>query len=263
MLLQEIVSMTTVEFANVSFSYSPKKFIEQMSFPVAQGELVGLMGPNGAGKSTILKLAAGLLSPQNGNVLVGKQAIGSYSGKERAKLVAYLPQILDLQAPFRIGELVKMGEYPQEGSQALSVEEALHIVGLQGKAKTHLTELSGGERRRAYIAMTLVQGARVLLLDEPLASLDIKYQFDLYRLLKDIVREKKVSVFMSLHDIGMGAMLDRLILVKNGQVITEGDPGSVLTDEIVQDAYDLNDSFGVYMATNRTICRALAVASLQ
>ena len=255
--------MTTLEFANVSFSYCPKILMDQMSFSVVEGELVGLMGPNGAGKSTILKLAAGLLSPQKGKVMVGKKSIGSYSGKERAKLVAYLPQILDLQAPFRVGELVRMGAYPQEGSLALTVEEALHIVGLHGKAKTHLAELSGGERRRAYIAMTLVQGARVLLLDEPLASLDIKYQFDLYRLLKDIAREKGVSVFMSLHDIGMGAMLDRLLLLKDGLLIAEGDPRSVLTDEIVQDVYDLNDSIGIYMATNRTVCRALAVASLK
>jgi len=255
--------MTTLEFADVSFSYSPKRFVEQMSFTVAEGELVGLMGPNGAGKSTILKLAAGLLSPQKGKVLVGKQTIGSYSGKERAKLVAYLPQILDLQAPFRVGELVRMGEYPQDGFQALSVEEALHIVGLHEKTDTHLAELSGGERRRAYIAMTLVQGAKVLLLDEPMASLDIKYQFDLYRLLEKIVREKGVSVFMSSHDIGMGAMLDRLILVKGGVVIAQGEPGTVLTDETVQDAYDLNESIGTYMETNRTVCRAFAVAGGQ
>lgn len=255
--------MTSLEFANVTFSYCPKRFLDQMSFSVAEGELVGLMGPNGAGKSTILKLAAGLLSPQKGEVLVGKQTIGSYRGQERAKLVAYLPQILDLHAPFRVGELVRMGKYPQEGSPALTVDEALHIVGLHEKAKTHLAELSGGERRRAYIAMTLVQGARVLLLDEPLASLDIKYQFDLYRLLKDIAREKGVCVFMSLHDIGMGAMLDRLILIKNGRGIAEGNPGSVLTDEIVRDAYDMSDSTGVYLATNRTVCRALAIAGVQ
>lgn len=255
--------MTTLEFTDVSFSYGPKKFMDQVSFSVAEGELIGLMGPNGAGKSTLLKLAAGLLSPQKGSIMLGERALSLYSGKERAQHVAYLPQILDLQAPFRVGELVRMGKYPQNGSQALTVEEALHLVGLQGKEKTHLTELSGGERRRAYIAMTLVQGARVLLLDEPLASLDIKYQFELYRLLKDIVREKGVSVFMSLHDIGMGAMLDRLLLVKHGQLIAQGDPGSVLTDEIVQDAYDLHESIGVYMATNRSVCRALAVASLQ
>ncbi|MBW4055561.1 MAG: ABC transporter ATP-binding protein [Proteobacteria bacterium] len=254
--------MTTLEFTGVSFSYSPKRFMDHMSFSVAEGELVGLMGPNGAGKSTILKLAAGILSPKKGKVLVGYRAIGSYSGKERAKHVAYLPQILDLQAPFRVGELVRMGKYPQEGSQTLSVEEALHLVGLQGKAKTHLAELSGGERRRAYIAMTLVQGAKVLLLDEPLASLDIKYQFDLFNLLKAIVCEKKVSVFMSLHDIGMGAMLDRLLLVKNGLTVIEGVPGKVLTDEIVRNAYDLNDSIGVYMAANRTVCQALSVASV-
>ena len=109
--------MTTLEFVNVTFSYSRKSFLDQMSFSVAEGELVGLMGPNGAGKSTILKLAAGLLSPQQGNVLVGTKDIGSYSGKERANLVAYLPQMLDLHAPFRVGELVRMGEYPQDGSQ--------------------------------------------------------------------------------------------------------------------------------------------------
>jgi len=256
--------MTILEFANVTFSYGSNRFIDHMSFTAAEGELVGLMGPNGSGKSTILKLAAGLLTPQNGSVMVEKRPIGSHNGKERAKLVAYLPQALDLQAPFRVGELVRMGMYPQEGSQAPTVEEALHIVGLHGKAKTHLAELSGGERRRAYIAMTLVQGARVLLLDEPLASLDIKYQFDLYRLLKNITRVKGVSVFMSLHDIGMGAMLDRLILVTEGRVISEGVPGDVLTDETVQDAYDLkNDSIGIYLATNRTMCHALAVDRLR
>lgn len=254
--------MTALEFENVSFSYGPNNFIDQLSFSVAEGELIGLMGPNGAGKSTILKLAAGLLAVQKGAVRAGNHPIASYSGKERARQVAYLPQILDLQAPFRVGELVRMGEYPQEGSLALSVEDALDLVGLNGKKKTHLGELSGGERRRAYIAMTLVQGAKVLLLDEPLASLDIKYQFDLYRLLKDIVREKGVSVFMSLHDIGMGAMLDRLLLVKHGRLLAQGDPAGVLTDEIVQSAYDLNDSISLYMTANRSVCRALAAASL-
>ena len=251
--------MTTLEFADVAFSYRPLGFIERMSFSVTEGELVGLMGPNGAGKSTILKLAAGLLAPQKGKVLIGGKTIGSYRGKERAKQVAYLPQILDLQAPFRVGELVRMGQYPYEGSRALPVEEALRIVGLQEKARTRLAELSGGERRRAYIAMTLVQGAEVLLLDEPLAGLDIKYQFELHRLLDDIAREKGVSVFMSLHDIGMGALLDRLIMVKEGRVIAQGDPGSVLTDEIVQEAYDLDEPIGVYMAANRTVSRALTV----
>ncbi len=255
--------MTTLEFANVSFSYLPKPFIHRMSFSVAEGELVGLMGSNGAGKSTILKLAAGLLSPREGNVMVGKKAIRSYRGKERARHLAYLPQILDLQAPFRVGELVRMGAYPQEGSQALSVEEALQVVGLQGKEKKQLAELSGGERRRAYIAMTLVQGAKVLLLDEPLASLDIKYQFDLYKLLKDIVREKGVTVVMSLHDMGMGALLDRLLLVKEGELIAQGDPAGVLTDELVRDAFDLNESLSVYMTANRFVSRALAVAAPQ
>ncbi len=253
--------MSTLEFQKVTFSYCSSRFLDELSFSLAAGELVGLMGPNGAGKSTILKLAAGLLSPQKGHVMVGEKAIGMYSGKKRAKQVAYLPQTLDLQAPFRVGELVRMGEYPHEGCQAITVDEALHIVGLQGKVNTFLAELSGGERRRAYIAMTLVQGARVLLLDEPLASLDIKYQFDLFYLLKEISREKGVSVLMSLHDIGMGAILDRLLLAKDGRLVTQGEPAVVLTDEIVQDTYDLNGSISTFMRTSRTFCRTLAVAS--
>lgn len=252
--------MTSLEFADVSFSYRPQRFIERLSFSLPPGELVGLMGPNGAGKSTILKLAAGLIRAQKGEVLVGGRAIGSYGGKERAKLVAYLPQILDLQAPFRVGELVRMGQYPYQNARALPVEEALRIVGLQEKRATRLSELSGGERRRAYIAMTLVQGAEVLLLDEPLAGLDIKYQFDLHRLLKEIARDKGVSVFMSLHDIGMGALLDRLIMVKGGEVIAQGNPDSVLSDAIVQEAYDLGESVDAYLAANRTVSRAVACA---
>ena len=252
--------MTVLEFDEVSFSYRSPGFIERMSFSVARGELVGLMGPNGAGKSTLLKLAAGLLSPREGRISVDGLPIGSYSGRERAKLVAYLPQILDLQAPFRVGELVRMGEYPYEGSRALGVDEALAIVGLLGKERIHLSELSGGERRRAYIAMTLVQGAGVLLLDEPLAGLDIKYQFDLHRLLKRIARDRGVSVFMSLHDIGMGALLDRVLLVADGRMVARGEPGAVLTDETVQDVYDLRESVDSYLSANRTLCRTLAVS---
>lgn len=255
--MPENVAMTMLEFANVSFSYGPHGFMEQLSFAVAGGELVGLMGPNGAGKSTILKLAAGLLSPHKGAVLVGKRAIRSYGGRERAKLVAYLPQTLDTQVPFRVAELVGMGAYPRSGEAALTVGEALHLTGLEDKAAAFLTELSGGEQRRAYIAMTLVQGARVLLLDEPLASLDIRYQFDLYRLLKDIAREQGVSVCLSLHDIGMGALLDRLLLLKHGRVIAHGDPGSVLTDELVRDAFDLGDASGIYTAAHRAMGLAL------
>lgn len=101
----------------------------------------------------------------------------------------------------------------------------------------------------------------MLLLDEPLASLDIKYQFDLFHLLKEITRERGVSVLMSLHDIGMGAILDRLLLAKDGRLVTQGEPGMVLTDKIIQTTYDLNGSISTFMRTSRTFCRTLAVAS--
>ena len=234
--------MAVLEFKDVLFSFGTKKFIEQMNFSVGEGELVGLMGPNGAGKSTMLKLATGILSPQSGSVLVENKSVRSYSGKERARQLAYLPQILDMQAPFRVDELIRMGAYAYNNAQGLTIYEALNLVGLADNAGAFLADLSGGERRRAYIAMTLVQGGRLLLLDEPLANLDLKYQLDLIRLLQQICREKGISVLLSLHDIGMGALLDRLIVVKNGRLIAEGQPAAVLTDEIVRLTYDLDAS---------------------
>lgn len=254
--------MVALKFNQVSFSYGKSNFMDKMSFEVTKGEVVGLMGPNGSGKSTVLKLATGILTPQEGTVLAEGRPVSSYRGKERAKQLAYLPQVLDMQAPFRVGELVAMGEYTHKESRTFSVKEALGIVGLQGKTTTFLADLSGGERRRAYIAMTLVQGAKVLLLDEPLASLDPKYQVELIRLLKNIVQSKEISVLMSLHDIGMGTLLDRLLLVKEGVLIAAGNPAEVLTDKIVQNAYDLDNLNGIYPVRHQNVCDTVAVAGL-
>lgn len=236
----EMVSIPLLEFREVHFSFGKTEFIREMGFKVRPGELVGLMGPNGAGKSTLLKLAAGILAPQSGKVLIENREVRSYSGNERAQRLAYLPQLLDMHAPFRVGELVRMGGYSFNRKQHLSIDEALDLVGLTDKSTAFLVDLSGGERRRAYIAMTLVQGGRLLLLDEPLANLDLRYQMELIRLLRRICGNNGISVLLSLHDIALGNQLDRVIMVKNGRLITDGIPGTVLTSEMIRIAYDLD-----------------------
>ncbi|AJY68359.1 hypothetical protein RW64_01475 [Geobacter sulfurreducens] len=234
-----IATTSLLEFSKVRFSFGEAEFIRNIGFTIRPGELVGLMGPNGAGKSTLLKLAAGILSPQNGKVLIEGREVRSYSGKERAQRLAYLPQILDMHAPFRVGELVRMGEYSYLQKQHFTIDEALEMVGLTDKSNVFLGDLSGGERRRAYVAMTLVQGGRLLLLDEPLANLDLKFQIELIRLLRRICHTNGISVLLSLHDIALGHQLDRVIMVKNGNLIAEGVPAEVLSNETIQVAYDL------------------------
>jgi len=232
-----------LELNNLSFSYQKKDtLIRDLSFSVGQGEFIGLLGANGSGKSTILKLGSGILSPAQGTVQLWSKPLQAYQNKDRAKLISYLPQTLDIAVPFTVQELVSMGLYPYDIPPVMSVESALELVGLQDKASAYLSDLSGGEKRRTFIAMTLVQGAGLLMLDEPLANLDIKYQIELVRLLKSLSDTKNISVIMALHDINVALQFSKVILVKNGAILATGKPEDILTEELLKDAFDVQVS---------------------
>ncbi len=231
---------TILEFEHVGFYYEKgDPFINNISFSISNGEFIGLLGANGSGKSTILKLASGILKASDGHISLWNKSILFYKNKDRAKLLSYLPQILDINVPFTVRELVSMGLYPYEILPALTVDETLEMVGLSDKADSLITNLSGGERRRAYIAMTLLQGAGLLLLDEPLANLDIKYQIEFLRLLKGLQKERGITVVMALHDINIALQFDRIMLIKEGKILGIGNPDEVLTKDLVKQAFDV------------------------
>ncbi len=223
----------------VSFSYNSAPFIMNLNFRVGEKEIVALLGPNGSGKSTILKLASGILKPDSGRISLWGKDIFTYRGKDRAKLISYLPQILDFNLPFTVKELAGMGLYPYDIAPELSVEDALEMVGLTERADARISELSGGERRRAFIAMTILQGAGLIMLDEPLANLDIKYQVELIRLLKGLREQKGISMVMALHDINLIHHFDRVYIVKNGTVVASGPPREVVTESLLRDVYEV------------------------
>ncbi|SDL99378.1 iron complex transport system ATP-binding protein [Geoalkalibacter ferrihydriticus] len=226
-------------FEQVCFGFGGDTFIEDLSFKATPGELIGLIGANGAGKSTALRLAAGLLKPWAGKILLDGRPLASLSDRQRAGRLAYLPQNLDVHLPFRVAELVRMGTYPCSDMPPLAPQKALRIVGLEHKEQAHLGQLSGGELRRAFIAMTLVQGARCLLLDEPLAGLDLKFQAELLRLLRAITETAGVTVLMSLHDMAAARRFDRLLALKEGALIAQGAPHAVLTESLIAELFDL------------------------
>ncbi len=231
---------TILEFKHVDFYYGREKsFISNISFSVNNGEFVGLLGANGSGKSTILKLASGILKASDGHINLWNKSILFYKNKDRAKLLSYLPQILDISIPFTVRELVGMGLYPYEISPALTVDETLEMVGLADKAESLIANLSGGERRRAYIAMTLLQGAGLLLLDEPLANLDIKYQIEFLKLLRRLQKERDITIVMALHDINIALQFDRILLIKEGKILGIGSPDAVLTKDLLKQAFDV------------------------
>lgn len=243
-----------LEFRDVGFNYErAKPFIRELSFSVANGEFIGLLGANGSGKSTIMKLASGILKPGRGNIDLWGKPLHSYKNRDRAKLLSYLPQILDMNIPFTVREIAGMGMYPYDIPPSLTVDEAMDMVGLSDKAETIITNLSGGERRRVYIAMTLLQGAGLVLLDEPLANLDIKYQIELLRLLR-VLREKRgITVVMALHDVNIAFQFDTLMVIKKGEIIGTGTPDTVIRENLLKEAFDIeinirrDGSGGVYI----------------
>jgi iron complex transport system ATP-binding protein len=230
-----------LDLDRVCYSYDKNRpFIHDLSFSVGEGEFIGLLGANGSGKSTILKLGSGILKPSSGSLLLWGKNLHALNNRDRAKLISYLPQTLDISVPFTVRELVGMGLYPYDIPPAMTVDDALDMVGLSDKADAHLPDLSGGEKRRTFIAMTLLQGAGLLLLDEPLANLDIKYQTELVRLLRRLKEERNISVVMALHDINMALQFEGVILIQEGRIIASGNPEDVLTRDMVKQAFDVN-----------------------
>ena len=228
---------------DIGFSYErDKPLIDNLSLSLYNREFVGLLGPNGSGKSTVLKLAGGILKPSRGDIQLWRKPLHSYKNRDRAKLLCYLPQLLDMHIPFKVKELVSMGLYPYDIKPEMSVSEALQRVDLTEKAEQYIGQLSGGERRRAFLAMTLLQGAGILLLDEPFANLDIRYQIDILNLIDDLRAEKNISMLMALHDINTALRFEKIILMKKGHVLASGTPAAVLKKDLLREAFDVDFS---------------------
>ncbi len=229
-----------LELERVCFSYSKSEgLIDKLSFSIGEGEFIGLLGANGSGKSTILKLGSGILKPSSGDIMLWGKSLRTYQNRDRAKLISYLPQTLDVSVPFTVRELVSMGLYPYDIPPVITADDALEMAGLKDKAGSRLTDLSGGEKRRTFIAMTLLQGAGLLLLDEPLANLDIKYQIELIRLLRRLRKERNISIVMALHDINIALQFEKVMLIRDGQTLGIGHPETVLTKDMLKAAFDV------------------------
>lgn len=236
-----------LEFRDISFAYNGSgDIVRSLTCAVGEGEVIGLLGANGSGKSTILKLAAGMLRPTAGEVVLWNKRLTAYRNRDRAKLLCYFPQHLDVTVPFTVREIVAMGLYPYEIPPAMTVDEAMEMVGLRDKAESTVTTLSGGERRRVFLAMTLIQGAGILLLDEPLANLDIRYQIEFLKLLHSLRERKNLSAVMALHDINLALQFEKVMLLKGGSIIGMGRPEDILTRD------RLREAFGVELEVRRT-----------
>ena len=248
---------------SVSFAYdrraSARLVLDRVSFEVRQGTIVGLLGPNGSGKTTLLRLIAGTLSPLMGHVTIGGEDVAQLARRDLARQLAVVPQETHTTFDFTVFDIVLMGRYPHLGAFELEdardvaiAREALASVGAAHLAGRQFATLSGGEKQRVVIAGALAQASTALLLDEPTAALDLRYQIEIAALLTRLNHERGTTMVVSTHDLNLAAALcSEAVLLRDGQVAAAGAVTSVLTPANVRAVYDVDADIAFHARAGR------------
>jgi iron complex transport system ATP-binding protein len=234
-----------IEVDSIFFRYHQDWVLEDVSFQLRKGEFVGVIGPNGSGKTTLLKILYRLLSPQQGEVFFDRLSLEKMSRGEIAKKIAVVAQETYPAFPFRAIEMVLMGRSPYLGHLMFESPKDLEIAKKAMEWTETLTisqrpidELSGGERKRVYIARALAQEPEMILLDEPTSNLDIHHQVEFLDLVLSLNREKGLTILMASHDLNLASeYCDRLIFLQNGKIYKMGSPEEVMTRENIEKVY--------------------------
>ena len=234
-----------IEVNAISFRYHKDWVLQDISFRVEKGEFVGVIGPNGSGKTTLLKILYRLLTPQKGEILFNLAPMKRMDRADIAKRIAVVAQETQLLFPFSVLETVLMGRSPYlghltfEGQKDLEIsKKAMEWTKILPFSERPMDELSGGERKRVFIARALAQEPEVILLDEPTANLDIHHQIDFLDLILTLNRERGLTIFMASHDMNIASeFCDRLILLQGGRIFKMGSPREVITKENIEKVY--------------------------
>jgi ABC-type Mn2+/Zn2+ transport system ATPase subunit len=229
-----------IRLVNVAVGYDDRPVLEHVNLRLEPGALTAVVGPNGGGKSTLLKLIAGLLRPWSGSVEVLGGAAGS-----QARSVAYVPQAesVDWHFPVAASDVVMMGRYPRLGPlrrpsrrDHAAVAQALAMVDMTNLARRQIGALSGGQRRRVFLARALASEPQLYLLDEPVTGVDAATQEDLMRILDAEAKAGK-TVIASTHDLASAAQHFRSIVAVNGTIVAQGDASLVLDTDVLLRTY--------------------------
>jgi len=213
---------------------------------VGRSSMTAVIGANGSGKSTLIRMLAGLLPPASGEILLDGIPIAQWQPRLRAREIAYMPQTTSTAFPFRVIDVVLSGRTPhiprfrfESGHDLEKAMEALASTGAAHLADRIVTALSGGEKQMVILARALAQEPRLLLLDEPSASLDLKHRAELMRTLARLREQHGLSVIMITHDLQLtGSLFDWIVALRNGEVVAQGRPDEVLRSDLLSEIYE-------------------------
>ncbi|MGY0216747.1 ABC transporter ATP-binding protein [Endozoicomonadaceae bacterium StTr2] len=239
---------TTFVLKSLSYRAGGREVLHQLDTSIAEGKITAIVGPNGSGKSTLLKLLAGLEPATSGELSILGRPAAKWPRQQLAKELAMLPQSSPVPMAISVRELVACGRFPWVGSfgrmtaeDHQAVDEALERTGMAALADRDVNNLSGGERQRVWLALTLAQQTRVLLLDEPTSWLDIGHQLRLVDIVQTLNREKKVTVVWVLHDLNQAARYsDNLLVMQQGRLVRQGTSAEVMDQELLQSVFGVH-----------------------
>lgn len=232
----------------VRFGYSPQRdTVGPVTVEVEAGQVWAILGANGAGKSTLLRLMAGLLPARSGEIELLGRPLETWSPRERARCVAYLPQHAPSDMPMSALDVVLLGRHPfralnffESAEDHRIAEASLISAGLPGFSTRALATLSGGEARRVHLAACLAQQPRLMLLDEPTASLDVKHQIEILGVVQHRVRDGGGAAVIVLHDVNLALRFcTQALVLTEGRVAGIGEASDVVQPEVLQAAFDM------------------------
>jgi iron complex transport system ATP-binding protein len=239
-----------LEARNVSIDYGKRRAVRDLSLHLSPGELTAIIGANGAGKSSMLRALNGSLHPSHGEIFLEGKPLNSYARRAVAKLIAVVTQEAALAFPVSVLEYTLGGRYAWSGSEKWGWEsehdlkvamEVLRETALEEFVARPMNQLSGGERQRAVLARALATEAKVYLLDEPTANLDLAHQATILALVRRRCDSRGDAALVITHDINLAAEFsDHVLLMKDGGSVAFGRPHEVLTPQLLKAVFGVN-----------------------
>lgn len=232
-----------LEIKNLSFKYSKKEVLKEVSFKIDKEEIICLLGKNGVGKTTLLELILSLKKCKNGSILIDNKSIKEYSNKELSKLISYVPQSIE-DTNLTVHDFLILGRIPyfnispskEDENEVKNILKKLHIEHL---IDNPLNELSGGERQLISIGRAMLSKPKLMILDEPTANLDINNKKKILDLLKTLNKNENVTIFISIHDINEALYIsNRLLMMKEGKILYDI-KSKDLKEEYINNIYDI------------------------
>lgn len=225
--------------------YHGKNILENISFSVGEGELWCILGPNGVGKTTLFKTILGLLKSKSGKIFIEDRDISSFSQRELAKIIAYVPQVHVPPFPFKVMEVILMGRNPHfsgriSDNDLEKVENAINLLNIGYLKDSPYTEISGGERQLVLIARAIAQETSILVLDEPISNLDFGNQVKVIEHLRELVKIGKTVIMTSHFPDNAFLPESNLILLGKEGFFKIGKGSEVLTEDVLNKIYNVN-----------------------